>query len=345
MWEACLDRGPAIDRRRLGLSAAGLLLTGCVSRETSDLQVNLAAIEPPPEQGEEARLHTGADTSQRMTAPVRINGQGPFNFVLDTGANRTVIAAELAAALGLPDGGLANVHGVAGVEPAPTAIIGVLQADTIAVRGLRAPALSRVRLGADGLLGVDVLRNRRVLLNFVDRQLTITADRSLAEPTTYDLRQASTGIRKDLGRRIAVPARYRFGQLIIIGADVSGRSVTAFVDSGAQSTVGNGALRGVALQGARTDPEAARLLVPVLSATGQTAQGELGSMPLLRIGGLRITGLTTVFADLHVFEIWGLTKRPSLMIGMDVLSRFNAVELQYAKREVAFYLPPGGRSY
>jgi hypothetical protein len=50
-----------------------------------------------------------------------------------------------------------------------------------------------------------------------------------------------------------------------------------------------------------------------------------------------------VFADLHVFDIWDLAKRPSLMLGMDVLGRFNAIELNYARREIAFYLPHGGK--
>ena len=63
----------------------------------------------------------------------------------------------------------------------------------------------------------------------------------------------------------------------------------------------------------------------------------------LGIGGLSFTGLTTVFSDLHVFEIWGLMQRPSLLLGMDILGRFNAIELNYARRQVVFYLPPKGR--
>jgi predicted aspartyl protease len=308
--------------------------------------VNVTAPEPPPADPDtQARLDIGADASKRITAPVHINGQGPFDFVVDTGANRTVVSVELAAALSLPDGGPSNVHGVAGVEVAPTAIINLLEADAIAVRGLRAPALARDRLGADGLLGVDVLHDRRVVINFVQRKLTISADRSITRDLSgFDLRRSATGNHEDLGFRVAVPARYRFGQLIIIGADVRGRGVTAFVDSGSQCTVGNNALRRLALDSGPADTTAARYLVPVLSATGQTAQGELGRVPLLRIGGMDIVGLSTVFADLHVFEIWDLMKRPSLLIGMDILSRFNAIELNYAKREVVFYLPAKGRT-
>jgi predicted aspartyl protease len=324
------------------LLAAGGLLAGCAPRLAA-APIQVAASEPSHDP-DTARLQTGGDANGRVTVPVEIEGQGPFDFVLDTGANSSVVSVELAARLGLRDGGPAQVHGIAGVEPAPTVLVHRLEADSIAMRDLRLPALLGERLGADGLLGVDVLRNRRVLMDFVRRRVTIgVARNAAAEPSAFELRQSSTGSSQELGRRIVVPARYRFGQLIIIAADVAGRGVTAFVDSGSQSTVGNTALRRMVFEGAPADPRATRYQVPVLSATGQTAQGELGRMPLLRVGGLDITGLTTVFSDLHVFDIWGLAKRPSLLLGMDILRRFNAIELNYARREVAFFLPASGR--
>ncbi len=280
----------------------------------------------------------GRDLSQRMTVPVHINGVGPFNFVVDSGANRTVVCAELAAELRLPDGGPANIHGVAGVEPAPTAMVQSLLVGNKALTGLRAPTLPRARLGADGLLGVDALQGRRVVLDFLRDQLTIAPSRAGRELSALDMRQDQSARNKPVGKRVVVPARYRFGQLIIIGADVERRPVTAFLDTGAQATVGNNVLRKLVLE-SRAIPNPLRYEVPVLSATGQTAAGELRIMPQLKIGGLRIKGLMAVFADLHVFDIWGLSQTASLLLGMDVLRRFNAVELDYGRREVAFYLP------
>jgi predicted aspartyl protease len=274
-----------------------------------------------------------------MTAPVRINDQGPFDFVVDTGANRTVVSAELARILKLPAGPPAQVHGVAGVEPASTAVISEFQIGSATTRGLTAPCLGRDRLGTDGLIGVDVLRGRRAILDFRRGRLLIGAQVA-SQPTAFQLRRDSAAGRSDLGRRIVVPARYRFGQLIIIGADVDRRRVTAFLDSGSQSTVGNSALARLVDSG-RLAPRAVRYGVPVLSATGQTAHGELGVTPLLRIGGLTISDMTTVFADLHIFSIWDLVKQPSLMIGVDLLRQFDAVELDYPRREVAFYLKGG----
>ena len=60
-----------------------------------------------------------SDLCSRMTAPVRINGQGPFPFVVDTGANRTVISAELAARLGLSKGPDQAVNDAAGWRSRP----------------------------------------------------------------------------------------------------------------------------------------------------------------------------------------------------------------------------------
>ncbi len=44
------------------------------------------------------------DPDTRMTVPVRIADNGPYRFVIDTGAQRTVISRELAGALGLSKG-------------------------------------------------------------------------------------------------------------------------------------------------------------------------------------------------------------------------------------------------
>lgn len=316
---------------RRAVALGGLAAGACAGPRTA--LVNLAGAQAP----DPAALATGLDVSSRMTAPVRINGQGPFQFVVDTGANRTVLSAELADSLDLRPGPVANVHGVAGVEPTRTAAINELRVGSVVSRNLLAPRLPRQRLGADGLIGVDVLRNRKVLMDFRRNELLISAD-SLRDLGALDLRQESTGQRQTgLGPKVSVPARFRFGQLIIIGADVRRRPVTAFLDSGSQSTVGNSAM-GTLVSADLSAPRRMRLSVPVLSATGQTAMGELGVTPLLKIGGLTITGLPTVFADLHVFDLWGLQDRAALLIGVDVMRQFNAIELDYRDRKVSFFL-------
>jgi predicted aspartyl protease len=322
---------------RRGWSLAAAALAGCVVRpQAPPILVNLAEPEPPPEGG----VASSADVAGRVTVPVRINGEGPFAFVIDTGANRTVLSEELAARLSLPPMGSAPVHGIVGVEPAQTVLVESLTVGVVSSKRLRAPVLPRVRLGVDGLLGVDVLRDRRVRLDFLKGELRIEASegRRLPDVNPLDMRR-NTGVDARVAEReVVVPAKFRFGQLIIVAADVAGKPVTAFLDSGSQSTVANLALRRL-IVGMQTDPKVRRYMTLLYSATGQTAQGELGELPPLRIGGLTMRKVMAAFADLHVFDLWRLQDRPTILIGVDVMRSFEAVTLDFGRRVVIFTLP------
>ena len=334
-----------LPRRHLLAASAGLALSGCAtpSHERTVL-VNLAEGDrtETASPSSAASLATGADEFSRMTVPVRLNGLGPFEFVVDTGANRTVVADQLAAMLGLPDSGMADVHGIVGVESHRTSLVERLEADSLVARRIRAPNLPRDRMGADGLLGVDVLRNRMVTLDFVNRRLRIGAPSRNGPPqSSFDMRlAAASSPAASLGDPVVVSARYRFGQLIVVDCEIRGQRVTAFMDSGSQSTVANLSLRRLIAAGTsdqNVNPNRGRLLTPLLSATGQTSEGEVGPLPPLRIGGLTLTGLNVVFADLHVFDLWRLQNSPAILIGIDVMRRFNALQLDFAGRQVLFY--------
>ena len=201
-----------------------------VSRDPRVL-VNLADMQvhdPTLEQ-----VATDRDKAHRVTAPVMLNGRGPFEFVVDTGANRTVVATEIAAELGLPAAGTAEVHGIAGIESSSMALVERLAVGRIETPRLKTPLLTRDRLGADGLLGVDVLRNRRLAIDF--RRNTITIYRANAANLglslgVQDSRLNQSGHSFDGTDYTVVPARMRVGQLIVVDADLGGVPVVAFLD-------------------------------------------------------------------------------------------------------------------
>lgn len=72
---------------------AGLLLPGPVvaraPREPKVL-VNLADMQPADPTLEQ--VATDRDKAHRVTAPVMLNGRAPYEFVVDTGANRSVVS-------------------------------------------------------------------------------------------------------------------------------------------------------------------------------------------------------------------------------------------------------------
>lgn len=342
-------RAAGLDRRVLLLGLAGLgPLGGCAPflREPQVL-VNLADLAqaapvPPEPQAapteDAAQLRTDADIASRVTIPVYLNGQGPFEFVVDTGANHSVVAIEVAAPLNLPSAGRAEVHGIAGAEPADTAIVNRLDVGAVVSRRVKVPLLTRARLGAAGLLGVDVLKNRRVLIDFEHNELQISASGSGPPKVTSGRGSRIAEAEEADPTAVTVPARYRFGQLIIIDADVGGQPVTAFLDSGSQNTVGNLALREKVLSEPALAAQA--LVVQLISATGQQAAGELAPLPPLRLGGLTVGGMSAVFSDLHVFDIWDLKAEPAILIGVDVMRHFRSIELDFGRRVVVFRTPP-----
>jgi hypothetical protein len=305
------------------------------------ISINLLDTPPKPPVAEPdagAQLETAFDQAKRMLVPVFLNGKGPFGFVVDTGANRTVVATEVALACDLPSGGRADVHGIAGAESAALANVRRLTVGGVTSQNLTLPVLDRGRLGADGLLGVDILRGRRMSLDFLDNRFEISPSGQGVELG----RGSNTRIRGDTDP-IQVAAAYREGQLVILDAQVADVRVAAFIDSGAQVTVGNRALRDAVVH---THPEfGVRLApVPLISATGQTAMGEFAPLPTLRLGGMQINQVLGIFAELHIFDLWKLSDRPSILIGVDVLRHFQDVTLDFGRRVVVFTpSPPGDR--
>jgi len=333
--------GEGWSRRGLAAALAPTLLSACVSpaaRQT--ISINLLDTDPPPGPPLDAgaRLETAFDQAKRMTVPVFLNGKGPFGFVVDTGANRTVVSTEVAAACDLPGAGQAEVHGIAGAEPTQLAAVRRLSVGSVSSGGLALPVLPRGRLGADGLLGVDILKGRQMLLDFVANRFEIAASGqgvAVGQGSNTRIRPANAPI--------PVSATYRYGQLVILDSQVANVAVSAFIDSGAQVTVGNRALRDAVV---RRMPEFGVHLapVPLISATGQTAIGEFAPLPTLRLGGLQINEVIGIFADLHIFDLWKLNDRPAILIGIDVLRHFHDVTLDFGRRQVIFTPPlPGAR--
>jgi len=130
-------------------------------------------------QTEEVRFKTGAD--DRMTVPVRLSGVGPFRFLVDTGADRTAISRQIAGRLGLVRGETAALHTVTGVSSVSTANVPALEMTRKPVKIRDAPLLDSAAMGADGIIGVDSLKSKRVEFNFETDTLSIVPS-AVTEP-------------------------------------------------------------------------------------------------------------------------------------------------------------------
>jgi predicted aspartyl protease len=305
----------------LGLAAAGVAALPA-ARAVAQVGAESPQTEHPDEDGPAAALPTKESRNEHMLAPVTINGQGPFSFLLDTGANVSCVSNRLMEKLALKSGETAPVHTVVGVRHRPIVTLDHLQVGPRNRKNVRAPALPIKGADVDGVLGVDWLKGQRLVLDFKGQRMEITKSRhDESEP----------------GRVVVVPARRRKGQLTIVDADLSGKRISAIIDSGAQGTLCNGRLRDlVREQERRKGRQEPPRFVKMETVAGESFTGESIFLPFLRLGGLHLGNVQVTYADMHVFDIWDLKDSPALVIGMDLLQQFEQVSLDFGRSQVRF---------
>lgn len=261
------------------------------------------------------------DLHARMTVPVSVRGSGPFDFLVDTAAERTAITRDLAAKLRLRASGVAAIHSITGVSNVATTDVPDLRFSSSERSVLDAPVLEARNIGADGILGTDSLRSQRVVFDFEKRKMTIVPSkvRAGAEPGT-----------------IIVTGRLRKGRLIVTDAEADGYRITVVVDTGSEISVGNAALqRRLSKRGRVTS----RGPVELHSVTGGMLPGEFTTVEKLSIGKVGLERLAVVFADAHTFRQLGLEDRPALFLGMNALKAFRKVSIDFDNRKLRVLLP------
>jgi predicted aspartyl protease len=263
-------------------------------------------------------VRMGSDA--RLTIPVMINGSGPYPFVLDTGSDRTVISSELAALLKLPPGPAVSLHDVAGTDTTATVLIDRLAFDHKEIARVHAPVLGMAGLGAPGMLGLDGLHNEHVVMDF--KAATVTTGPSGRADEGADI------------NAVIVEGKRRFGQLVLVDAASHGEPIFVILDSGAEATIGNSALRALV---AAERPRGKRLApASILSVTGRSTQAEYDSISEIQLGGITIRNVPIEFADLRIFDYLHIGNRPAMLLGMDVLRHFHSVSVDFRMGEAVF---------
>jgi predicted aspartyl protease len=269
---------------------------------------------------------TNKDSTGRAVAPITINGQGPFRFIIDTGANRSVLSQALATRLGLAHTGEGLVHSVDGTQSAPLVSIDSLSFGALHLSRGNTPVLDGPMLdGEHGLLGVDGMAGRLLHVDFT-RQCVEIYDSPAHMPMKGWQR---------------VPARLRFGSLLLVEGEIMGVRVNVLIDTGSDISLGNqkfrDALRGIS---ARTieyhNGHAFTFGRPIVLDKSVWT-------PRLGLGGTRVDGVTAYIGDFHIFDFWGLQDEPTLLIGMDVLAEAREIAIDYEHAVVYFRKRPRGR--
>jgi predicted aspartyl protease len=254
----------------------------------------------------------------RMTISVEVNGTGPYRFVVDSGADSSVIGRRVAQALKLPQQGSVTVNGMTGSSIVPRVSVDELGLGPVSVPDLVLPVLEERDMGGDGMLGIDALADERLMLDFEKRTIAVEDARKPA--ARWD-------------GEIVVTARRRRGQLILTQAKANGRQINAVVDTGTEITIGNSMLRNqIVRRGGKLEQ------IAVTGVTGVTVNLDLARVGEIRLGSVILRNVPIAFADVPPFEIFGLTKEPALLLGTDLMETFRRVSLDFKARKVRFQL-------
>jgi hypothetical protein len=255
----------------------------------------------------------------RLTVQVKVNGSGPYDFIVDSGADTSVVGLRIARALQLPLGTPAILNGMTARNIVDRVKVDQLGLGTTTIRDLQLPALREADLGGAGMIGIDALSQQRLMMDFEKRLIKVEDARIPA---------------KVYPGEIVVIARRHRGQLILTQVRAAGLPLDAVIDTGTQITIGNLALRDKLIRGNRRK----FLTIPVTGVTGVTIKMEFAKIAELRLGPVVLNDVPMAFADVPPFKLFGLSDQPALLLGTDLLESFRRVSLDFRARKVRFQL-------
>ncbi|MDH4105777.1 MAG: aspartyl protease family protein [Gammaproteobacteria bacterium] len=259
---------------------------------------------------------TTRDQIGRIWAPVLINGKGPYRLVLDTGASRSAVTQRVVDDAGLPlRVKPVKLRGVTGAAVVPAVQAASLAFGELLVEDAVMPVVADAFGGADGVLGSEGMGDKRIEIQFLRDRIRIARSHKEAAPTGFSVVPFEHS--PNLGLRVQVM--------------VGPIRATALIDSGAQVTVGNLALREAL---ARRRNEKGAFDEAIIGVTEDIQQATRVRIPSIVAGGLMVRNAEIMFSDLHIMDHWQLNSRPALIIGMDVLGSLDTLVIDYRRNEL-----------
>jgi predicted aspartyl protease len=265
------------------------------------------------------------DSIGRVWVPVAINGRGPFRLVVDTGATSSVIVSSVARRLGIPTKSATKVlvQGATGVDTVPYVTAEQMELGDLLFNQAKLLIVPDVFGGADGVLGVRGLPDMRIHLDF---------RREITEIEYARHRQRLPGEWLEFS---AAP-----GRLARLDLWVGGVRTKAVIDTGAQQTIGNDRLRKALLLRGRSTQDA-----DIVGVTMDITQAKSIRIHALAFGSVVVRNVAISFGELPVFEHWRLNGEPALLLGMDVIEKLEAFEIDYQQGKLHLRARSGETSH
>src|ERR1700704_159939 len=257
-----------------------------------------------------AKFHLPGGAQPLILLPVKVNGQGPFEFILDTGAGTSLLSPEVAKQLKVKVLSSKEGHSAGG-----KVAVSLAKVDSLAVGDAKLDDvdmgivdLSHVgkTIGAkiDGDLGHNFLRHFRVTINYRDCEMRFE------DPKRVESfgRSAKT----EVPIRLASPAK----PLLLVDVHANGRGPFQFaIDTGTSTTA--------------ITPELAKQLgvssspIGVGTTAGAGVDVTAGTLKSFQVGGAKIDNMTVVVADFFVMLSNAIGVKLDGIVGYNFLRNFH----------------------
>lgn len=265
------------------------------------------------------------DSTGHITVPALVNGKGPFEFILDTGADETGVYDWFAKSLDLPQGKRRELSGATGAEDVTGALLSTLTVDGHTVRNIDADTIPDRADGAKlaGVAGVDLMKHRWVVIDLGCGTVAVRPIQKVARTITgQDAILIHAGSIRD-------------GEQLTLPVTLNGAAGVATLDTGARDSIINHKFAEAA--GIDVASAAFRDGKPARGATGQSVNSRVGPIGTVQFAGITRREVEARVIDMPYLEGAGLANVPALNLGLDLL-KGTRLTIDYSSRR--FWVAP-----
>ncbi len=254
------------------------------------------------------------DQKSRPMIAVQIDDRGPFDMLVDTAAQTSVLTTSLVEMLLLaPLDKRMTVNGVSGPMDAAYYPIRRMQTASFDLHDVAILALPQIGVTqARGIIGIDLFADRKLVFDLTNRQLH-TAPSGPAEAGA-----------------IAVKGKTNAKGLLTVPITIDGIVVDALVDTGAEGSVANAAA--MSLLGWRDDDPRLRSYGTITGATQGGKVVRSGTVGKVSLGPVTFRNVPLLFTGQS-------DQPPRIILGMDMLGLLSQFALDLPRGELQILVP------
>jgi hypothetical protein len=251
-----------------------------------------------------------------FTVEATVNGQGPYDFIIDTGATQSLVFTRLNAIYAFPASGgpPQEVLGLLSSGKFPTFVIGDIAVGNAQIDDLVTVILPDWTVEGRapyGVLGLDFLKRYRIVFDAPKGELRLY---DLAQPIAEAEAWKTAKLKRDDFGREA-------GDLFVIDARLNGRKISFLFDIGASGTIINHPALGRITRGVsiRAGPSGDELASRISDALEERADARAVEIRRIEAGRTTWYRWVVIVHNAPIIKDLGLGSKPFGLFGADLL--------------------------